>query len=215
MRVVIVGITGRVGRLVAHDLVARGDDVRGIVRRARQRAELAEAGIPSVIGDLAETDVDGFELAIADAEVVVFAAGSNGGAAEVTRAIDVEALARLTDAVARTGARLLLVSVLPESWRERALTGDEEFYFAAKKRAEAALVRSGVDWVIVRPSLLTDDPATGAVSVSPAELHDEVSRADVAAVVAELVHAPEISRRILEMNRGTTTVAAAVAALLS
>ena len=66
MRVVIVGITGRVGRLVAHDLVARGDDVRGIVRRARQRAELAEAGIPSVIGDLAETDVDGFELAIAD-----------------------------------------------------------------------------------------------------------------------------------------------------
>ena len=37
-------------------------------------------------------------------------------------------------------------------------------YVEAKRDADAALRASGLDWTIIRPGRLTDDPATGHVS---------------------------------------------------
>jgi hypothetical protein len=56
-----------------------------------------------------------------------------------------------------------------------------EHYMIVKKGADVELVHSKLDWVILRPSALTDDPGTGNVSLSPAEIHTEISRDDVAA----------------------------------
>jgi NAD(P)H-binding len=83
------------------------------------------------------------------------------------------------------------------------------------QRADVELVHSGLDWVILRPSALTDDPGTGSVSLSMAELHTEISRDDVAATIAVLLHSPGVRRRILEVTRGKTTIASAVTALLN
>jgi len=99
---------------------------------------------------------------------------------------------------------------MPEAWRERQLSDDEEHYFAVKKRAEVALTRQPIDWVILRPSLLTDDPGRGTVALGPAELHDEITREDVAAVLEALVLEPTINRRILEVNTGPTAISEAV-----
>ena len=51
----------------------------------------------------------------------------------------------------------------------------------------------------------------GKISLGPAQLHTEVSRDDVAATIAELIHAPAIRRMILELTGGTTPIARAVA----
>lgn len=91
--------------------------------------------------------------------------------------------------------RFVSVSVLPESWRERDLGEEVAYYFAVKKRADIALSRSDLNWLILRPSLLLDGPATGTVSLGPAEFHGEISREDVAATLAELLHEPRIGRR--------------------
>lgn len=211
MKVLIIGITGRIGGLLARNLRSRGDEVRGLVRREEQRDVLAADGIDAVVGDLARMDSTELASALADTEVVVFTAGSNGGAAEVTRAVDGEGVCKTIEAIRHTGVRrLALVSVLPESWRERNLSDEEEYYFAVKKQADAAVARSGLDWMILRPSLLTDDSGTGVVSLGPAELHGQISRADVADTLATLVHEPRISRQILELNSGDTPIAEAV-----
>ncbi len=54
------------------------------------------------------------------------------------------------------------------------------YYYAVKKKADIALSRSDLDWLILRPSLLVDDPAIGTVSLGPPEFHGQVVRANVA-----------------------------------
>src|SRR4051794_7116647 len=100
--------------------------------------------------------------------------------------------------------RFALVSVLPESWRERNLGEEVEYYFTVKKKTDIALSRSDLDWLILRPSLLVDKPGTGAVSLGPAEFHDQISYTDVAETLAELLHEPRIKKQILELNTGET-----------
>ncbi|SDD12147.1 NAD(P)H-binding protein [Auraticoccus monumenti] len=211
MEVVIIGISGAVGGLLAERLLARGDTVRGLVRREAQRTEWERRGAEVVVGELADWGVPELAALLEGADAVVYAAGSNGGHRDVTTAVDGEGVARAAEAARVAGVdRFLLVSVLPESWRERELGEEVEYYFAVKKAAEVALVRTGLDWLVLRPALLTDDPAAGTVSLGPAELHEQVSRADVATVLAALVHQPRIRRRILELNQGTTPVEEAV-----
>ncbi|MBF4457859.1 NAD(P)H-binding protein [Pseudoclavibacter sp. VKM Ac-2867] len=210
-RVFIFGISGRVGRLLATRLRGQGVPVSGLVRTPQQAVSLEGAEVSPLLGDLGAATTDDLRAMLRDCDVVVYAAGSNAGPQRVTDDIDLAALGRVAKAVERTpGARLILLSVLPEAWRERALSDDEEHYFAAKKRAEVSLTRQDIDWVILRPSLLTDDAGTGEVSLGPAEEHGEIPREDVAAVLEALVLEPSISRQILELNEGQTPVAEAV-----
>jgi len=88
MAVFIVGITGRVGGLLAQELLARGDTVRGLVRRDGQRAALAARGLDAAVADLGTASVNALAAAFAGADAVVFSAGSNAGGTEATRAVD-------------------------------------------------------------------------------------------------------------------------------
>ncbi|WP_327678402.1 NAD(P)-binding oxidoreductase [Streptomyces sp. NBC_00467] len=157
--------------------------------------------------------VDALAEAYGTVDAVVFGAGSNGGSAQDTKAIDGDGVAKAIEAARRAGvSRLALVSVLPESWRERDLGDEVEYYFAVKKQADIALSRSDLDWLILRPSLLVDDPGTGTVSLGRAEFHGQVARADVAATLAALLHEPRIGRQILELNTGSVPIRDAVEA---
>jgi uncharacterized protein YbjT (DUF2867 family) len=211
VRVFIFGITGRVGRLLAARLRAGGVDVSGLARSSPPDPALDADGVTTVTGELGAVTTREITAMISDWDVIVFAAGSNAGAQSVTNDIDDAALQRVSDAVmASPGKRLILLSVLPEAWRERQLSDEEEHYFAVKKRAEVMLTHQPIDWVILRPSLLTDDAGRGTVALGPAELHDEITREDVAAVLEALILEPSISRRILELNNGPTTITEAV-----
>jgi uncharacterized protein YbjT (DUF2867 family) len=213
MNVFIIGITGGVGGLLAESLRVRGVAVHGLVRRDDQRAGLEEQGVSATVGDLATMSADELATALGDADAIVFSAGSNGGSREVTKAIDGDGVAKAIAAARIAGVdRFALVSVLPESWRERDLGEDVEYYFTVKKEADVALSRSDLDWLILRPSLLLDEPGRGTVSLGPAELHGQVSRGDVAETLAELLHEPRINRQILELNDGATSIPDAVRA---
>lgn len=223
MRVFIIGITGRIGGLLARKLLSKGDTVRGLVRRDEQRADLAARGIDAVVGDLTSITVEALAVAFGDADAVVFGAGTEGDSVEATKAIDDDGAAKAIAATRRAGVgRLALVSVLPEgartvelggeSWRERNLGDEVEYYFAAKKKVDIAVSRSDLEWLILRPSLLVDDPGTGTVSLGPAEFHGQVARADVAETLAELLHEPRIGRQILELNTGSVPIREAVKA---
>jgi uncharacterized protein YbjT (DUF2867 family) len=211
--VFIIGITGGIGGLLAQKLRSRGDTVHGLVRRDDQQAELATRGVVAHVGDLSSMTVEQLAAAFGDVDVIVFSAGSNGGTREVTTAIDGDGVVKAIEAAGRAGVeRFALVSVLPESWRERDLSEEVEYYFAVKKGADIALSRSDLNWLILRPSLLLDGPGNGTVSLGPAEFHGEITRDDVAATLAELLHEPRIGRQILELNTGSTPIAEAVRA---
>jgi uncharacterized protein YbjT (DUF2867 family) len=95
--------------------------------------------------------------------------------------------------------------------------GDETFavYQRAKGQADADLVASGLAYTIVRPGGLTDEPGIGTVTLGEHVERGEIPRADVAAVVAAVLHAPATAGRTFELVSGQTPIEDAIEMLVS
>jgi uncharacterized protein YbjT (DUF2867 family) len=159
--------------------------------------------------------VDELAEALRGFDAVVFAAGAGGkNGPEATDQVDGDGPAKLAASAKLAGIRrFVLVSVFPEAWRERHMDRDFEHYMVAKKRAETQLVLTDLDWVILRPSALTNDPGTGQVDLGLAKVHEEVRRDDVAATVVEVLRQPDVNRIILEVTGGSIPIEEAVTAM--
>ncbi len=209
MNVFIIGIAGGTGSRVAKRLAAKGDTVRGLCRRPEQIADLKGFGATGTIGDIATIADQQLAAAAAGADAIVFSAGAGESDDEsMVDQVDGDGIL-IAIAAARIAkiSRVLMVSVFPEAWRERHLGKGFEHYITAKKRADVALAHSDLDWLIVRPSALKDDPGTGTVRLSPAEIHVDIARDDVAATIVAVLHTPSLHKRILEVTAGDTPIA--------
>jgi uncharacterized protein YbjT (DUF2867 family) len=82
-----------------------------------------------------------------------------------------------------------------------------------KKKADVEVANSGLNWIILRPSSLKDDPGTGRVSLGLANFHTEITRDDLASTVVALLNTPLITRKILEVTEGNDQIANAVLAI--
>lgn len=80
----------------------------------------------------------------------------------------------------------------------------------ARKDADIALAQSGLDWIILRPSVLLDEAGRGTIALGPAQIHGHIARQDVADTLAALLHEPRITQQILELNHGNTPISEAV-----
>lgn len=215
MKVFVVGMAGGVGRRVAARLVAQGDQVGGLVRRSAQVEDLAAEGIVATLGDLVKLSSEELAELIRGYDAAVFTAGAGGeGGPETIDQIDGAGPGKLSKAAEIAGvSRIVLVSVFPEAWRERRMDEEFEHYMVAKKQAEVELVLTDRDWVIVRPSALSNAPGTGRVDLGLAKVHEDITRDDVAETVVEVLRQPDVSRIILEATGGPTPIADAVSAM--
>ncbi|WP_228003210.1 NAD(P)H-binding protein [Nocardia australiensis] len=211
MKVFIVGIAGGVGSRLARLLTATGDQVDGLYRRPEQGQHLAADGIHATHGDLTRLDAPALAALLHDTDVLVFTAGAGGEGTTATTAIDGTGLTTAIEAVRLAGIRrLLLVSVFPEAWRHRDVSDTFEHYIDVKKKADAELAATDLDWTILRPAALTDEPGTDHISLSPALTHTDITRDDVAATLAKLIHTPQIHHQILELAQGPDPINNAV-----
>ncbi len=215
MNISIVGVTGGVGRRVAHRLLARGHSVTGIVRRPDQAQKIARQGVTATIADIALDPVETIAESIKGSDIVLFTAGAGGrDGHEATTAVDGDGPSKIAAAAKIAGvSRLYLVSVFPEAWREKRMDDNFEHYMVEKKRAESQLVLTDFDWVILRPSALTNEPGAGTVDLGLAKVHREIRRDDVAETLIALMENHNITRVILEATGGFTPIDEAVAAL--
>jgi uncharacterized protein YbjT (DUF2867 family) len=79
-------------------------------------------------------------------------------------------------------------------------------YLQAKKAAEDDLRSRDLDWTVVRPGGLTNDPGTGKVLLEDKTGYGRISRDDVALVLAGLCSNPASIGRTLELIAGDTPV---------
>jgi uncharacterized protein YbjT (DUF2867 family) len=86
-------------------------------------------------------------------------------------------------------------------------------YLQAKRAAEEALRATALDWTILRPGRLTDDPGVGTVLLAPSVPRGAITRDDTAAVLVALLDAPGTVGLTLELVEGEDDVLAAVAAV--
>jgi uncharacterized protein YbjT (DUF2867 family) len=87
-------------------------------------------------------------------------------------------------------------------------------YYEAKLEADTELEGSGLDYTIVRPGRLTDDPSTGLVEVAARlERGGEIPRDDVAATLLACLDDPSTIGKGFDLLSGETPIAEAVGAL--
>jgi uncharacterized protein YbjT (DUF2867 family) len=217
MRVAIAGAHGQVALRLGRLLADRGDQVVGLVRNPQHRADLEAAGVDAVVLDLEKATVAEVAGAVAGADAVVFAAGAGAGSGMARKdTVDRAAAALLADAAEQAGVRryLLVSSMGTDSVRDGATPDgtDEVFvaYLRAKLAAEEDVQARSLDWTVLRPGGLTDEPGTGRVALAPHVERGRVPRDDVAAVLVALLDEPATAGRVLELVGGDTGVDDAV-----
>jgi len=211
MRIVIAGGHGQIALRLERLLAVRGDEVAGIIRRAEHGEDLRASGAEPVLCDLESASVEEVAAHLVGADALVFAAGAGPGSGTDRKyAVDRDATVLCADAAHRVGVRRFVV--VSSMGADPAHPGDEVFdhYLRAKGEADAYVRRTTLDWTVLRPGALTNEPGTGQVRLEARTGRGSISRADVAAVLAELVDTPATSGLTLELISGSTPVSVAV-----
>ena len=214
-RIIVFGGHGRIALLLAPILVARGDEVTSVIRNPDHVSEVEATGAHALVADVETLDTDALAEIIRGHDAVVWSAGAGGGSPERTYAVDRDAAIRTMDAAEAAGVkRYVMVSWLGSKADHGVPESDGFFAYAdAKWAADEHLRSTDLDGTILGPGTLTFDEPTGRVVLDP-EGKGEVARADVAAVIAEVVGNPSTFGRTIRFGNGTDDTAVPILSLI-
>lgn len=212
-KVAIVGAHGQIGKLIIKHLRAQGLEAIGIVRKAEQLSQMEALGADPVLVDIENASARELANGLKGADAVVFAAGAGGGStAERKHTVDYAGSVLLAQAAQLAGIRRYVqISAIGV---DDPLKPDTDpvwkAYVEAKRDADIELRKSGLGWTIIRPGPLTDDAATGLVTLNEHAGRGEVTREDVALVVVAVLQTPSSIGKQWELRGGDTPVRDAV-----
>ena len=212
MKIVVFGATGSTGRHVMDHALSGGHDVTAVVRHPARMAP--RANLTTRAGDV--LDATSLHDSCRGADAVVSCIGPRNnfrpgvvmsvGTANMVAAAAAAGVGRfvfqsgigLSDGTELSRGNRLMLAAL---WRPMfaAAIGD-------KAEGERRLRASALDWVIVRPVLLREAPATGQFVAGPripVALLDAISFADCAACVLDAVTRPEWTRQTINLGRAS------------
>ena len=210
-RIVIIGGHGKVALHLARILTDRGDQVTSVFRNPDHTDDVSATGAHPVVADIEKLDTPALADLLAGHDAVVFSAGAGGGDPARTYAVDRDAAIRVIDAAGQAGVRRFVMVSYFGAGPDHGVPQDDPFYpyAEAKAAADAHLRASGLDWTVLGPSWLTFEPATGRIEIDR-EMR-EVSRADVALVIAAALAEDATIRRTIDFNNGDVPIADALA----
>jgi uncharacterized protein YbjT (DUF2867 family) len=214
VRIAIAGGHGKIGQRLIARLVERGDEVRSLDRNPDYGDDLRALGATPVVCDLEAATEEDVAAAVGSVAAVIFSAGAGpGSGAERKSTMDYGGAVKLVEAAKANGVRrYLIVSSIgadPEA------EGDDTFavYLRAKGKADAEVQASGLDYTVVRPVSLTDDPGTGIVELGESVGRGQIPRDDVAEILVASLDADTTIGKTFEAKSGSTTIEEAVASL--
>jgi len=213
-RVAVVGAHGQVGQRILNQLYVEGHEGVGLVRNADQGEDIVRLGGDAALLDLEQATPEELASAFEGADAVVFTAGAGAGSgADRKRTVDYGASVLSIEAAGLAGVRRF---VQISAWGADDPLGEDAdevwtAYVAAKRDADAALRESDLDWTILRPGGLTNDPGTGLIELAPRTERGSIPREDVAATVLAVLAEPASIGSTWELVSGPTPIADAVA----
>jgi uncharacterized protein YbjT (DUF2867 family) len=215
-RIIVFGGHGRIALLLAPLLIARGDEVTGVIRNPDHAAEVEAGGATALVADVENMDVGSIAEIISGHDAVVWSAGAGGGSAERTYAVDRDAAQRSMNAAERAGVRRYVMVSWLGSTADHGVPEDDSFfpYADAKWAADEHLRGTGLEGTILAPGTLTFDDPTSRIQIDPAG-RGAVSRADVAAVIAASLHEPCTIGRTIRFGNGDAESAVPIAEALA
>ncbi|MET7458436.1 NAD(P)H-binding protein [Streptomyces sp. NPDC005574] len=213
MKIVIAGGHGQIARRVGRLLATRGDSVVGIVRKLNHGSDLQADGIEPVVCDLEKASCYDVAAILSGADAVVFAAGAGPGSGAARKhTVDHQAAVLLADAALRAGVRRYVMVSTRGAGSPPPAHADDVWaaYVHAKTAADEHLMAQDLDWIVLRPAALTNEPGTGTVRLTAERSVGEVTRDDVAQVLVALLDTPAATGLVLELAEGPDPVGEAV-----
>lgn len=215
MRIIVIGGSGRTGILIVEKLVAAGHSVVATIRNPKHMVETVKRGAETVVLDLDKSPLAEFTTAMADADAVVFAAGSGAGEGS---ALDRIGTRRTVHAAENAEVkRYVSISSIGASTglSTRSMNDEMKDYYKQKRAAAKFIHASSLNWTIIEPGELLDTPGTGKVTLAEAALEPApVTRDDVAAVTVAVLGEPRTAGHTFQLVNGDTPIATALKAAL-
>lgn len=231
---IIFGGSGKCARHITRMLAAEGHNVHSIIRNADQKPEIEGLGGKPIVQSIEDSSVDDMANTIKQtkASTVLWCAGAGGGSLERTQAVDNEGAIRSMDATAKAGVkRYIIISAIDV--RDRENKPEPEWYddndrqrsdrvwsaikpymqakFAADRNLVTENGRRGLEYTIIRPGGLNNDPGKGMIAAGKVHLGTMISREDVASAVVECLKNDGTKGLAIDCVGGDTPIAGAVA----
>jgi uncharacterized protein YbjT (DUF2867 family) len=194
-KILVLGATGGTGRLIVKEAVSRGWDVSALVRSPDKARDLNRAKL--IVGDA--RDEKALREALKGRNAVVSALGSPVSPFREVTLFSAATRALVNAMKAEHVSRLVCITGIGagDSAGHGGFLYDNLIFplllrkvYADKDRQEAIVRSSGLDWVLVRPSILNNKPGSGNVRALTdlSSLHGgTISREDVAKFVLDQV----------------------------
>lgn len=215
--VVFAGGHGQIALLAQRRLAAAGHRPIGLIRNPAYVDELRGIGAVPVVFDLERQTAAELAEILRDqqADALVFAAGAGPGSGAARKlTVDRDGAILLADAAELAGiSRYVVISAMAADSFDLSSEDVFQIYLRAKADADEIVRARPLDWTIVRPGGLTDEPATGRVQIAEQTGRGQIPRDDVADIVVQLVLDGTGVRRQFEVISGDTPIADALAAL--
>jgi uncharacterized protein YbjT (DUF2867 family) len=212
MRVVIAGGHGKIALILERLLAEAGHEPIAIIRNPDHREDVDATGASAVVLDLEEASVTEVGQVLKDADAAVFAAGAGPGSSAARKfTVDRDAAILLADAAEAAGVpRLVVISAINTDRFDPASDDVFQLYLRAKSEADASVRGRDLDWTIVRPGSLTNDPGTGRILAGSSVAGGSIPRADVAATIAAVLETGAASRTQFDLVSGDDPIAEAL-----
>jgi len=205
MRLLVVGASGRTGRLLVERALARGHVVTALVRDATSFSAERD-GLRVVVGDVLQPD--SLSSAVEEQDVIVSVLAPRP---RVNGLVYVDGTRNLTDAAVRAGVRRLIVvsaegagvdpARLTFSYRlVRRIPVVARLYPDIARMEAELCAHDDIDWTIVRPAILSNGHATGQYRTQIGAVvsrGDRVSRADLADFLLETAENASHAREVV------------------
>ena len=204
MNVIIFGAAGKTGRLVVDKALAAGDNVTVFVHDSAA----FPAGVRVIMGDA--KDASAVRNALTDQEAVIDTIG--GKTPYKSTDLETSVARNIINAMKSENVRrLIVISMMgigdsadnAPFWYEHMLM--PTFLHGSTKdktEMESAVNASGVEFIIARPPLLSDSPATGAIKQITGDTKGhKITRADLAQfIVDQLISDQYLNQAVVIAN---------------
>lgn len=196
-KILVLGATGGTERLIVGKAIAHGYEVTALVRSPEKGRALEGARL--VIGDAC--DEAALRQALKGQDAVISALGTPASPFKEVTLLSTATQALVSAMKAEQVSRLVAITGIGagDSVGHGGFVFDRLIYplllrnvYADKNRQEAIIRESGLDWVLVRPSVLNDKPGRGSPRAleNLSDFHGgTIAREDVASFVIDQVNA--------------------------
>ena len=202
--VLVAGANGTTGRIIV-DLLKESNNYNPVamVRKKEQKEDFEKNNVSAILADLEED----LSQTTKNVQKVIFAAGSKG---KNLIGVDQEGAKKLTDAAKNSGAsKFVMLSSMGAD--NPSVSEDLQDYLKAKQNADEHLKSSGIDYTIVRPGSLNDNNGSGKIKLERKfDEMGEISRADVAKTLVEVLDDKVRHNEVFEILSGDTDIEKAV-----